>query len=202
MILKIFLHEMFFGPLLYCGNWTCSGLTELKIGALEMEHSERLEIFEKVRAKYSVFLLSVLWKLTGDKELFTEAMQYTLLGMWQHVEKLNGRKAGAYIYRIALTANSRAWRNRIGRNGQFAWSRMGIDKDPSEKVGRVELTVKVRKAISQLPAKQSKAIVMRYLEQHDYQTIAEKLRCTKAGARSHVSRALATLKGKLATLAE
>jgi len=167
-----------------------------------MEHSERLEIFEKVRAKYSVFLLSVLWKLTGDKELFTEAMQYTLLGMWQHVEKLNGRKAGAYIYRIALTANSRAWRNRIGRNGQFAWSRMGIDKDPSEKVGRVELTVKVRKAISQLPAKQSKAIVMRYLEQHDYQTIAEKLRCTKAGARSHVSRALATLKGKLATLAE
>jgi len=167
-----------------------------------MKHSERLEIFEKVRAKYSVFLLSVLWKLTGDKELFTEAMQYTLLGMWQHVEKLNGRKAGAYIYRIALTANSRAWRNRIGRNGQFAWSRMGIDKDPSEKVGRVELTVKVRKAISQLPAKQSKAIVMRYLEQHDYQTIAEKLRCTKAGARSHVSRALATLKGKLATLAE
>ncbi|MBL7185025.1 MAG: LamG domain-containing protein [Phycisphaerae bacterium] len=43
-----------------------------------MKHSERLEIFEKVRAEHSVFLLSVLWKLTGDKELFTEAMQYTL----------------------------------------------------------------------------------------------------------------------------
>ena len=73
-----------------------------------MKHSERLEIFEKVRAEHSVFLLSVLWKLTGDKELFTEAMQYTLMGMWRHVEKLDGRKAGAYIYRIALTANSRA----------------------------------------------------------------------------------------------
>ena len=80
-----------------------------------MEHSERLEIFERVRAEHSVFLISVLWKLTGDKELFTEAMQYTLMGMWQHVEKLAGKKAGAYIYRIALTANSRAWRNRIGR---------------------------------------------------------------------------------------
>ncbi len=33
-----------------------------------MKHSERLEIFEKVRAEHSVFLLSVLWKLTGDKE--------------------------------------------------------------------------------------------------------------------------------------
>lgn len=32
-----------------------------------MKHSERLELFERVRARYSVFLLSVLWKLTGDK---------------------------------------------------------------------------------------------------------------------------------------
>ena len=46
-----------------------------------MKQDERLEIFEKLRAKYSVFLLSVLWKLTGDRELFTEAMQYTLMGM-------------------------------------------------------------------------------------------------------------------------
>jgi RNA polymerase sigma factor (sigma-70 family) len=174
-----------------------------KIGALKiMKHSERLEIFEKVRAKYSVFLLSVLWKLTGDKELFTEAMQYTLMGMWQHIEKLNGNKAGAYIYRIALTANSRAWRNRIGRNGDFARSRVGIDTDPSEKIGRVELTAKVRRAMSQLPGKQGRAIVMRYLGQEDYQTIAEKLRCSKAGARSHVSKALAALKDKLAALAE
>jgi RNA polymerase sigma factor (sigma-70 family) len=164
-----------------------------------MRHSERLEIFEKLRAEYSVFLLSVLWKLTGDRELFTEAMQYTLMGMWQHIEKLNGRKAGAYIYRIALTANSRAWRNRIGRNGELSKSRIDIEADPGEKVSRVELTAKVKKAISRLPEKQSRAIVMRYLEQYDYQTISEKLRCSKASARSHVSKALAALKNKLAT---
>jgi len=167
-----------------------------------MRHSERLQLFDKVRARYSVFLLSVLWKLTGDRELFTEAMQYTLLGMWQNIEKLNGRKAGAYIYRIALTANARAWRNRIGRNGEFAASLIGIDKDPGEKVGRAELAAKVRRAISRLPDKQGRAIVMRYLEQDDYRNIAEKLRCTEAGARSNVSKALATLKDKLAALAD
>ena len=166
-----------------------------------MKQSERLEIFEKVRAEYSVFLLSVLWKLTGDRELFTEAMQYTLMGMWEHIEKLNGRKAGAYIYRIALSSNSRAWRNRIGRNGQFAQSRIDIDADPGEKIGRVELAAKVRKAISRLPDKQARAIVMRYLEQHNYETISEKLCCTEASARSHVSKALAAMKDKLATLA-
>jgi len=132
-----------------------------------MEHSERLEIFERVRAKYSVFLISVLWKLAGDKELFTEAMQYTLMGMWQHVEKLDGKKAGAYVYRIALTANSRAWRNRIGRNGDFAKHRVDVDKDPGEKIQRAELTAKVRRLMSQLPEKQGRAIAMRYLEQED-----------------------------------
>lgn len=167
-----------------------------------MKHSERLELFETIRARHSTFLVSMLWKLTGDRELFTEAMQYTLLGVWQHVEKLNGSRAGAYIYRIALTANSRAWRNRISRNGEFARDRVGIDKDPSERMSRAELTAEVRRAISQLPDQQGRAIVMRYLQQHDYQTIAEKLRCTTAGARSHVSKALATLKDKLAALSE
>jgi RNA polymerase sigma factor (sigma-70 family) len=166
-----------------------------------MKQSERLEIFEKLRAEYSVFLLSVLWKLTGDRELFAEAMQYTLMGIWQHIEKLSGRKAGAYIYRIALSANSKAWRNRIGRNGDFSRSRIDIEMDPGEKIGRVELTAQVRKAISRLPEKQGRAIVMRYLQQHDYETISEKLCCTKSSARSHVSKALAALKDKLATSA-
>ncbi|UCG58921.1 MAG: sigma-70 family RNA polymerase sigma factor [Phycisphaerales bacterium] len=167
-----------------------------------MKHSERTEIFNKVRARYSVFLLSVLWKLTGDRELFTEAMQYTLMAMWQHVEKLNGKKAQSYIYRIALTSNSKAWRNRIGKNGDLPHGRIGSALGPDERLSRNELASTVRRQISQLPTKQSKAIVMRYLEQQDYPVIAEKLSCSEAGARSHVSKAVATLRSKLATLAE
>ncbi len=167
-----------------------------------MRYSKRAEIFEQVRAKYLGFLASVLWKLTGDRELFTEAMQYSLLGMWRHIEKLNGPKAGAYIYRIALTANSAAWQNRIGRDGQISRSQVGIEKGPDEKVSRSELVGILRRTIAQLPARQSKAIVMRYFEQQSYEAVAEKLNCTEAGARSHVSKAVATLKSKLATLTE
>lgn len=170
--------------------------------ARKMKYAERIELFEKVRAKYSVFLLSVLWKLTGDKELFTEAMQYALLGIWQHVEKLNGKKAGAYIYRIALSANSRAWRNRIGRDGQIGYNQIGLDKSANQNPARTELVTKVRQAIARLPDKQARAIVMRYLEQQDYQLVAEKLSCSEVSARSHVSKALATLKTKLAIFAE
>jgi RNA polymerase sigma factor (sigma-70 family) len=165
-----------------------------------MKHSKRAELFRQVKADYIDFLASVLWKLTGDRELFAEAMQYALLGMWRHVEKLNGRQAGSYIYRIALTANSRAWRNRVGRNGQINESHLGVAESADDKVSDSELAAKVRQAVAQLPAKQAKAIVMRYFEQQGYQAVAEKLKCSEAGARSHVSKAIATLKNKLAAL--
>ena len=167
-----------------------------------MKYAKRVEIFRQAKADYAGFLTSVLWKLTGDRELFTEAMQYALLGMWRHVEKLNGKKAGAYIYRIALTANSTAWRNRIGRDGQINRSQVSIEKSPQECAGNSELVGKLRRAIAQLPAKQGRAIVMRYFEQKEYKSISEKLCCTEAGARSNVSKALATLKNKLANFPE
>jgi RNA polymerase sigma factor (sigma-70 family) len=165
-----------------------------------MKHSKRVEMFSQAKKRYIGFLSSALWKLTGDRELFTEAMQYALLGIWRHIEKLSSKKAGAYIYRIALSANSRAWRNRIGRNGQISENQIGNEPEPIEQAGTSELEARVRQAVAELPAKQGRAIVMRYFEQKDYGDIAENLRCSQAGARSHVSKALATLKTRLAAL--
>ena len=167
-----------------------------------MNDVKRAELFRQLRARHTGYISSVLWKLTGDRELFTEAMQYALLGMWQHIEKLDGRKARAYIYRIVLTANSKAWRDRIGKNGHFSHDQIGHEKSPDEELDRIELVRMVRQEISRLPAKQAKAIVMRYIEQKDYENIAAQLSCSQAGARSNVSKAIATLRNKLATVAE
>jgi RNA polymerase sigma factor (sigma-70 family) len=167
-----------------------------------MKYSKRAEAFRRLREKHAGFLASVLWKLTGDRELFTEALQYSFLGMWQHIEKLTGKKAGAYIYRIALSGASKAWRERSGRNGEMPRTRLDVEKRPDEEIDRAELVGKVKRAITQLPAKQGKAVVMRYLEQQDYGNIAAELCCTEAGARSHVSKAIATLKRKLATVGD
>ncbi len=167
-----------------------------------MNYAKRAELFKQLRTRHADYLASVLWKLTGDRELFADAMQYVLLGMWQHIEKLNGRKAAAYIYRIMLTANSRAWRDRIGKNGHFNQNQIGLQQSPDEQLDRIELVEKVRQAISRLPAKQAKAIVMRYFEQQDYENIASQLSCSPAGARSHVSKAIAALKSRLTCLAK
>lgn len=167
-----------------------------------MEPSRRLEIFEKVRAEYSGFLTSVLWKLSGDRELFAEAMQIALLKIWQNVEKLNGKKAGAYIYKIAISANLMAWRSRVGKDGQFSQSQHSFEKLPDENVTGTETAEIIRQAISRLPARQARAIVMRYLEQKDYSRIAVEMNCSEVNARSNVSKALAALRKKLNTLSE
>jgi RNA polymerase sigma factor (sigma-70 family) len=164
-----------------------------------MTHQERLAVFDELRAKHLRFLMGVLWKLTGDRELFAEAMQYALLGMWRHLEKLRREDAPGYVYRIALSANSKAWRRRIGRDGKAAPGLVDGREEFVPPPDRTELHRTVRRAITCLPEKQGRAVVMRYLEQKDYETIAVSLGCSEATARSHVSKAVAALKSQLAT---
>jgi RNA polymerase sigma factor (sigma-70 family) len=166
-----------------------------------MDKSRRLELFEKVRGQYGNFLTAALWKLTGERELFTEAFQIALLKIWQNVEKLDSPAAGAYIYRIALSANSMAWKKRISKDGHISFDQ--CEQEPAAVETRVdnELIEAVRREIARLPQKQSAALVMRYLEQQDYKVIAEKLNCSEISARSNVSKALATLRRLLGALA-
>jgi RNA polymerase sigma factor (sigma-70 family) len=167
-----------------------------------MEHLRRIEVFTKVKDQYLQLVTAVLWKLTGDRQLFEEAMQYTLLGMWQYVEKLDSDKAPFYIYRIALSANSKAWHNRVGKNGDQVPEWAAVDGSPDDKVGQQETLDVVRRAIAGLPENQSKALVMRYLEQKEYQEIARSLGCSEVASRSHVCKALATLRSRLCGTAD
>lgn len=165
--------------------------------AFVMRYSKRLELFEKIRSEYAGLLTSILWKLTGDTELFEEAFQYALLGIWKNIEKLTGPGAGAYIYRIALSANSKAWRKRIGSNGHITKEQPAGNSTDGVSFDKETLNL-VRKQIAKLPERQARAILMRYIDQRNYGSIAEEMNCTEDTARSHVSKALASLRDKLA----
>jgi RNA polymerase sigma factor (sigma-70 family) len=161
-----------------------------------MRYSKRLELFENLKNEYQGYLTGVLWKLTGEAEIFEEAYQYALLAIWMNLEKLTDTHAGAYIYRIALSANSKAWRNRAGKNGRMPNG--ALSGCAQEEAADVETINLVRKEIAKLPEQQGRAIVMRYIEQSDYKAIAEKLDCSEDTVRSHVSKAISTLRNNLA----
>jgi RNA polymerase sigma factor (sigma-70 family) len=164
-----------------------------------MRYSKRLELFEKLKNEHLGYLTTTLWKLTCDTDIFDEAIQYALLAIWMNLEKLTGPQAGAYIYRIALSANSKAWRNRIGKNGQIP-DATPTGRAASEEAIDAETLNLVRKEIARLPKQQGQAIVMRYIEQTDYKAIAEKLNCAEDTARSHVSKAINALRNNLAEM--
>ena len=164
-----------------------------------MRYTKRLELFEKLKNDYIGYLTATLWKLTCDTDIFDEAIQYALLAIWMNLEKLTGPQAGAYIYRIALSANSKAWRTRIGKNGQIPNATL-TGRPASEEVVDAETLNLVRKEIAKLPEQQAQAIVMRYIEQTDYKAIADKLNCAEDTARSHVSKAISTLRNNLAVM--
>jgi RNA polymerase sigma factor (sigma-70 family) len=164
-----------------------------------MRYSKRLELFEKLKNDYIGYLTATLWKLTCDTDIFDEAIQYAFLAIWMNLEKLAGPQAGAYIYRIALSANSKAWRNRIGKNGQISDATL-TGRAASEEAVDAETLNLVRKEIARLPEQQAQAIVMRYIEQTDYKAIADKLNCAEDTARSHVSKAINTLRNNLVHL--
>jgi RNA polymerase sigma factor (sigma-70 family) len=162
-----------------------------------MRYSKRLELFEKLKNEYIGYLTATLWKLTCDTDIFDEAIQYAFLAIWMNLEKLTDPQAGAYIYRIALSANSKAWRNRIGKNRQIPDATLTGRPAYEEAVDAETLNL-VRKEIAKLPEQQAQAIVMRYIEQTDYKAIADKLNCAEDTARSHVSKAINTLRNNLA----
>ncbi len=164
-----------------------------------MRYSKRLELFEKLKNEYIGYLTNTLWKLTCDTDIFDEAIQYAFLAIWMNLEKLTGPDAGAYIYRIALSANSKAWRNRTGKDIQVL--KPNVLKSPAagETVDEEILNL-VRKEVARLPEQQAVAIVMRYIDQSDYSVIADKLDCSEETARSHVSKAINTLRNNLSAM--
>ncbi|MEN6384881.1 MAG: sigma-70 family RNA polymerase sigma factor [Phycisphaerales bacterium] len=162
-----------------------------------LNYSSKLELFEQLRTRNAKFLENVLWKLTGDRELFADSMQNALTKMWQHIDKFKGTADNAYLYRIAQSSASIAWRNRLKTKDCVNVESIDPAEIPEDKVCNDDTARQVRCAITALPDKQAKALMMRYLEQKDYQSISKELKCTEAAVRSNVSKALETLRRKL-----
>ncbi len=162
-----------------------------------MDHRERIRQFERLQKQHSRFLRGVLWKLTGDRDRFEEALQESFIQMWRFGHKMNGTMNSSYIYRIAQSAAAKAWRNSRLRPAGLVETDCTHTNDPDQTMIAAEQLDRLRHTIAALPIRQGRALIMRYLEGYEYSELAEKMSCTESTARSHVSKALATLKQKL-----
>ncbi len=162
-----------------------------------MSDFKRKQQFDILISRYSSFLEGVLWKLTGDRELFADSMQNALLAIWRNVETISNKGNNRYIYRVAQSAASKAWKHRPIATGETVLKTVVCSENDDIFMAHSDEIARLRSEITALGDKQCQAIMMRYLEQMDYVDIADVIGCSVATARSHVSKGLALLRERL-----
>lgn len=141
-------------------------------------------------------LLRYATALTCDPHLAQDVVQEVLLRAqrrWSRIEAMHA--PDAYVRRMIINEYL-SWRRRRAARTIASTHRtldaLGTPVDDPAKAHAERDAMRTR--IAMLPRKQRAAILLRYYEDRTDEEIAEALGCTAGTVRSHVSRALATLR--------
>ena len=150
------------------------------------------ESFDSWATPRAPALLRFAYLVTGDQHAAEDAVQAALASAfetWPRVRSADN--PDGYVRRMIVNAHVSRWR-RFGRR-ESPVPDVHLPDVPDRADG-VASSAAVWAACADLPVKQRAAIVLRYYEDLDYAEIARVLDCAEATARSHVHRALATLR--------
>lgn len=157
----------------------------------------RLPFEEFVRVRGDK-LLDLAWLVTRHPEDARDAVQDALAGLYPRWNRLpEGDEFEAYLYRSVVNACLGVIRRRPRTIAVAEPERLhsaSVTDDPGAAVSNAD---QVWRLCGQLPATQRAAVVLRYFEDLSFAEIAETLGCREVTARSHVHRAMATLRTRL-----
>ncbi|MFD1148429.1 SigE family RNA polymerase sigma factor [Saccharothrix hoggarensis] len=146
--------------------------------------------FEDFAAGQVTPLLRYATVLTGDPHLAQDVVQECLLRAQQRWSRIAAVDAPvAYVKRM-VTNEYLSWR----RRWKPQTSLHGIDPPTPDPSALYDEREAMLQSIDKLPRKQKAAVVLRFYEGYDDAEIAETLGCSQVTVRSHISRALATLR--------
>jgi RNA polymerase sigma-70 factor (sigma-E family) len=135
-------------------------------------------------------LLRYATVLTGDPHLAQDIVQECLLRAqqrWTRITQVD--MPAAYVKRM-VTNEYLSWRRRRKTHTPLH----DVDPPGPDPSGYYDEREAMLQRIDKLPRKQKAAVVLRYYEGYDDLEIAETLNCSQVTVRSHISRALATLR--------
>ena len=140
-------------------------------------------------------LLRFAYLVTGSQDAAEEAVQTALTKaceLWPRIRRTSD--PDLYVRRMIANAHVSAWRKFGRRVSPVAEVRSGATADLSDAVTRDDAVWRV---CSALPRQQRAAVVLRFYEDLDYAEIARILEIAEVTVRSHIHRALATLRAEL-----
>ncbi|MCW2764928.1 MAG: polymerase, sigma-24 subunit, subfamily [Nocardioides sp.] len=141
-------------------------------------------------------LLRFAYLVTGSQHAAEDAVQTALTRAcekWARVRRTTD--PDAYVRRMVVNAHVSSWR-RSGKR-ELTVAEVRPTKTGPDLADAVASGDAVWRVCTGLPRQQRAAVVLRYYEDLEYAEIASILDCTEATARSHVHRALTSLRAEL-----
>lgn len=149
-----------------------------------------------VRAR-SERLVRLAWLITRNWEDARDAVQDALSSLYRRWSRLpEGDRRDSYVSRTVVNACLAVIRRRRSQPvpDPSALIEAPVCADPSSAVVEAEAAWRL---CAELPPVQRAAVVLRFYDDYSFGQIAEALGCPESTARSHVHRAMATLRSRL-----
>ena len=155
-------------------------------------------------------LFNTIYRITGNQDLAYDVVQESFLKAYNAIAGFrSGSRFYTWLYRIALNTLRSHWRKEGRRPGEQSLTEdppdLGIGQgsdDPAIAAQKKEMEQIIQQSISALPDPQREILVLRDVEQLEYDQIAEILDLSLGTVKSRLHRARMTLKEKLRHLWE
>ncbi|GAA3225054.1 SigE family RNA polymerase sigma factor [Actinocorallia longicatena] len=153
--------------------------------------------FEEFLAVRLAALLRFAVAVTGDQHRADDVVQDVLVKAARRWRRIQGMDAPeAYVKRMIVNQHL-SWRRRRRETPVSAEVLTALGGGAGDPAAVHEGMAELQARIEGLPARQRVALALRYYEDLSYPDIARFLGCSEGTVRSHVSRALATLRVEL-----
>lgn len=150
---------------------------------------------EYVRSRGSA-LVRLARLLTGDRQLGEDLAQEVLARAYVRWEKI-ARTDRPEMYLRRMLVNAHISRRRLRASQEYVGIPAQDRAEPGELGAEVVERMQLWRQVLNLPARQRAVVALRYYEDLDDAAIAEILECSQATVRTHVMRALASLREQM-----
>jgi RNA polymerase sigma-70 factor (ECF subfamily) len=162
--------------------------------------------FAPLIARYERMVRSVIRRLVVRDDEVDELAQATFVTAWERLAQYTASaKFSTWLCQIAVNKCRDRYRTRRRREAAYGEppepEAMPDDAPgPEQRLAERELDAQLQAALGQLKPQDRELIVFKYIEGHDYETIARILGCTPQAAKVRSVRARVTLKELLRQL--
>lgn len=161
---------------------------------------------ETLCRRYHLQLYRYLQRLTRSDHLAEELFQQTWVSVLEHLDRFDPASATggfkAWLFRIATNKTNDLWRSRgRERNAKEGFAKITEQEVPDAALGLqgTDDTLKLRKAIEQLPESQRQVLLLRYYSGMKFIEIAQMLGCPLNTALGRMHKAVLKLKSLMET---